>query len=850
MASDNLGAFGEYAVELSKKGFEVLPIRVGDKMPDLKSWTTIDLSLKQVRRWADSDRASNNVGIRTAYTPAVDIDVLDKEIANLCADWCLDHIGDAPIRQGRAPKLLLVYRTKNPFRKMSIGYVDDDNTVHKIEVLADGQQFVAYGKHPTTKKEYRWISDTDLLDYDDFELKIIDEDHIEGLFDYFAELCEDRGWTPKGRTAMRMMKERHAGEMDDDFSDFKPAIDIEDDELREALEIIHDPDSYDRWLQIGMALHHQFSGDDKGLEFWDEFSQRSSSYDRDELEEKWEGFGQYGGSTVTAKTIVQYANEAREIESKSRIETALTMIDLADDADRLLSKKSVKKMLKGISDPLHVEQIEKAVQDKLKELTGSKVRIATVREKLQAATTKSDNSEKSKLPDWCKHFVYVTQDDMFYDTRNHRRLTERAFNAKFNRRLGPLLKEGYAARTVLDTYALPVVDGYVYSPGESRIVEQDNQALVNLYNDAGVPEYIKRFTSAEEKAVTRVRNHFKIMFPDPRERALLISFFAYTVQNLNKRIHWAPLIYGGFGIGKSFFGEMMRAVVGPSNYIPANASSLKSEFSGWAEGRKVVVFEEIRQNANERYLVVEKIKPFITNATIDIRRMRTDSYSIRNVTVYILFTNHANAIPIQRGERRYFVLSPAIKTQDESAALAERDDGYYFELLFSVLEKYPAAIYSWLMDYKLHEDFNPTGHAPETEDRELMRLMSRDSSEDNLELFISENESWDLSEDLVSVQKLEDVATAEGFELGSMHANKIGHQLSELGYHFMGRARYGGRGSKFTRWWSKHPNEVKKHGLRQFIEDRRKEADEFDNDASPRRRQRKLTESRKRRRDD
>ena len=68
-------------------------------------------------------------------------------------------LGTTPlVRIGRAPKTLLGFRCeKDPFRKLSTGtFVMPDGSEAKVEILADGQQFVADGIHPDTGQPYLW----------------------------------------------------------------------------------------------------------------------------------------------------------------------------------------------------------------------------------------------------------------------------------------------------------------------------------------------------------------------------------------------------------------------------------------------------------------------------------------------------------------------------------------------------------------------------------------------------------------------------------------------------------------------------------------------------------------------
>lgn len=66
-----------------------------------------------------------------------------------------------------------------------------------------------------------------------------------------------------------------------------------------------DPDPYQNWVQVGMALKHEgYSVND-----WDQWSQRDSKYHPGECEKKWNSFKEEAGNIVTGATITQLAKE-------------------------------------------------------------------------------------------------------------------------------------------------------------------------------------------------------------------------------------------------------------------------------------------------------------------------------------------------------------------------------------------------------------------------------------------------------------------------------------------------------------------------------------------------------------
>ena len=104
-------------------------------------------------------------------TPAIDIDVRRLDAAEAVEALAYRVLGQAPVRIGLAPKRLLVYRAATPFPKLKSGLFvmpgdlcdEPGYKPHAVEILGDGEQFVAFGTHPGTGRPYHWLDDS-LLD--------------------------------------------------------------------------------------------------------------------------------------------------------------------------------------------------------------------------------------------------------------------------------------------------------------------------------------------------------------------------------------------------------------------------------------------------------------------------------------------------------------------------------------------------------------------------------------------------------------------------------------------------------------------------------------------------------------
>lgn len=123
-------------------------------------------SLYELSKWHEMGAG---VGIRCGQGLAgFDVDTMSKDYAKLIYEVLQKHLGEKPIvRIGQFPKALYPLRTDPDFRYMCLkfGPADARGNRERIEILAEGRQFVAHGIHPKTGKPYQWPNG--LPKYDD-----------------------------------------------------------------------------------------------------------------------------------------------------------------------------------------------------------------------------------------------------------------------------------------------------------------------------------------------------------------------------------------------------------------------------------------------------------------------------------------------------------------------------------------------------------------------------------------------------------------------------------------------------------------------------------------------------------
>jgi hypothetical protein len=150
----------ERRLRLREAGFSPVPVQ--GKAPPLKSWQDkLDSDAEEITLWGKIYYYAQSTGILTARTPALDIDICNQEAADAVEALVrkrLDFVGPLPVRFGKAPKRAILFQTDQPFPKIQIVFdAPDGSEDQRLEFLGNGNQVVAFGIHPGTKKPYTWF---------------------------------------------------------------------------------------------------------------------------------------------------------------------------------------------------------------------------------------------------------------------------------------------------------------------------------------------------------------------------------------------------------------------------------------------------------------------------------------------------------------------------------------------------------------------------------------------------------------------------------------------------------------------------------------------------------------------
>jgi hypothetical protein len=149
---------------LVKAGY--VPVPCHGKAPVRKEWQQLykdgGVNNEQIELWAKVWPNAVNTGILTRDVPTLDVDILNEEAVDAIEELVNNQFeadaGRLLTRIGRPPKRAFLFRTDEPFDKITINLTASDGaTGQKLEFLCDGQQVVVDGVHPDTGRPYTWF---------------------------------------------------------------------------------------------------------------------------------------------------------------------------------------------------------------------------------------------------------------------------------------------------------------------------------------------------------------------------------------------------------------------------------------------------------------------------------------------------------------------------------------------------------------------------------------------------------------------------------------------------------------------------------------------------------------------
>lgn len=143
---------------------------------------------------------------------------------------------------------------------------------------------------------------------------------------------------------------------------------------------------------------------------------------------------------------------------------------------------------------------------------------------------------------------------------------------------------------------------------------------------------------------------------DEATRNYMVQWCAWTVQNLGKTSVVTPILVGVQGTGKSLFALTLGAVHGQRNFKAIELPVFLNSFNDFWAKSTLVAIEEAYSDVKTSRSFMSRFKMYSTSERISINAKHTKEYDVKNCINWLITTNHADAIPFEGNDRRFFVV--------------------------------------------------------------------------------------------------------------------------------------------------------------------------------------------------
>ncbi len=593
-----------HARQLADLGYDIVPIAAGLKHPNRQEWQRMDID---VDGWEQEDNYTG-VGVRTKDTPAVDVDVQNVDICDQVLTFTRALLGDTICRVGLAPKALLFYRADKTFKKVaSAKYADPDGAEHRVEVLGDGQQAVAYHIHPDTGEPYYYVGD-ELTSVSAADLPVISLQQGREIIEYFESLVPDdwkmilprSGFGQRADLAVVRGGLNHWDELTGDEKDH---------ELGCMLSVLIGDacDERETWKDIvAMCVR---SGAPHRREICQAWSRTSDKYDDDGFEVAWQSYSPVAeAGDLTMGTLIYTAGTAGWTAP-----WGVAGMDTIGDGMEVLEGMEVLPVFSG-----------------------------------QPVVVSNDLLDR---------YVYLRPHDMYYDLRMLTPLTRASLNTvhgseMFLARTGQRCKAGTWMEQQPD---MRVADGYTWLPKGDGLVSHEGRGLVNTWRGFSMTPVV-----GDVSVWLELVEH---LIPDERERSVYMDRLAFDLQYPEVKCSWHIVMVGTHGAGKECVLTPVFRMFGKAATTLGN-EDIKGGWDDGFIGRKLIVVSEVRGLSGD---AMEKLKRKAASASNDLVILNPKGekqVEHPNLWSFIFITNYRDAMRWPSTERRWF----CVEAREEMSA--------------------------------------------------------------------------------------------------------------------------------------------------------------------------------------
>lgn len=287
--------------------------------------------------------------------------------------------------------------------------------------------------------------------------------------------------------------------------------------------------------------------------------------------------------------------------------------------------------------------------------------------------------QRVEKADWYKRFIYIQDDDAYFDTVDRREVSRTTFNALFRHifcksvHTGRRIEASISFDENRDRNNGQAALGVTYAAGDGMLVSREGGLYANRWRNAR-PDV----SHVKECNIDPWIAHCKELVPNQDELEHIWNVMAFKVQYPQRKINHAILHGGDEGSGKdTMWAPFIWAVCGPylANRGIVDNDNIASQW-GYSLESEILLINELKEpEAAARRALANKLKPIIAAPPemLPINRKGLHPYMMANRLFVLSFSNDPVPISLASQDRRWFCVWSSASRMDADAATAMWD---------------------------------------------------------------------------------------------------------------------------------------------------------------------------------